>query len=100
MKQSQVIKEIAQEVGQPQTKVKSVIAALVSEIQNHLLNGEAVEMDGFGTLSTLLQEAKTTTVPGKEGLINIPAHYKVQFKINRRLKEEIKSLKKSRKTNA
>lgn len=94
MRQRQVIKDISDKLDKKQAEIKTIVDALIKEMQSYLLNDKPINIKGFGTLSKVKYKEKKAVIPGKEGVVNIPAAHKVQFKIDKTLKEEIQALKK------
>ena len=93
MRQYLLIKEVAEKLNQKQTKVKSVIGHLIDEINQHLLDGNEVEIMNFGKFSTFTSKERVVVIPGKNDLVKVPPYVKVHFKVSQNLKKEIQSLK-------
>ena len=90
MKQTELVKVVAEECEMPQTEVKKVINATLAAIQETLVDGDPVQFVGFGTFDIVKRAARKGRNPATNKEIQIPASKGVKFKVGATLKAAVK----------
>lgn len=81
-----LIAAIAKRTGEKKATVEHVFNAALTEIENALLIGDAVAINGFGTFETKRREARTGRNPRTGEPVEIAASTSVAFKPTKALK--------------
>lgn len=81
-----LIAAIAKRTGEKKATVEHVFNATLTEIENALLIGDAVAINGFGTFETKRREARTGRNPRTGEPVEIAASTSVAFKPAKALK--------------
>lgn len=86
---AELVKEIAEKSDMKKKEAETVLAAVLSSIQEELVNGNKVQLIGFGTFEVRHRAARKGRNPqtGKE--ITIPATEVPAFKPGKALKESV-----------
>jgi len=86
-------KELAMEVAKltdlDHANAYSATSAVITAIQNELVDGGTVGIAGFGTFSTSIRTARTGRNPQTGEALAIPARNAVKFKVGKALKESV-----------
>lgn len=85
-----LVAEIAKTSKVPQTTVKLVIETFVSELTGHLVKGDHVNVDGFGTFTVSERAARTGRNPHTGEEMQIPAQNVPAFKFGKNIKDAVK----------
>jgi DNA-binding protein HU-beta len=73
----------------PKTKVTSVVNHILDTITGHLVDGNEVNLSGFGIFKTAVSKARTATVPGTNKTVEVPAKTVAKFKASKALKNAV-----------
>lgn len=84
-----LIAAIAKRTGEKKATVEHVFNATLTEIENALLIGDAVAINGFGTFETKRREARTGRNPRTGEPVEIAASTSVAFKPAKALKDSL-----------
>ena len=84
-----LIAAIAKRTGEKKDTVEHVFNATLTEIENALLIGDAVAINGFGTFETKRREARTGRNPRTGEPVEIAASTSVAFKPAKALKDSL-----------
>ena len=74
-------------------QIQSVIDSFLEQIKNALINGNSIELRGFGTFEPKLKNEKKVArnlVTGE--VVTVKPHFAAAFKPGKELKEEMKKL--------
>lgn len=84
-----LIAAIAKRTGEKKATVEHVFNAALTEIENALLIGDAVAINGFGTFETKRRDARTGRNPRTGEPVEIAASTSVAFKPTKALKDAL-----------
>ena len=84
-----LVKELAEKTGPGQKDVKTVVDELLGSVQNHLKQGNKVQLTGFGTFEVRERSARTGVKPGTTEKMDFPASKVPAFKAGKALKSQI-----------
>ena len=89
MNKTELIASVAQSAGLTKKDTDRVISAAIDAITAALVNGEKVQISGFGTFETKEREARVGRNPHTKEAIEIPATRVPGFKASKALKDII-----------
>ena len=89
MNKTELIASVAQSAGLTKKDTDRVISAAIDAITAALVNGEKVQISGFGTVETKEREARVGRSPHTKEAIEIPATRVPGFKASKALKDII-----------
>ena len=89
MNKTELIASVAQSAGLTKKDTDRVISAAIDAITAALVNGEKVQISGFGTFETKEREARVGRNPHTKEAIEIPATRIPGFKASKALKDII-----------
>ena len=70
-------------------KVTSVVNHILDTITGHLVEGNEVNLSGFGIFTTAVSKARTAKVPGTDKTVDVPAKTVAKFKASKALKDAV-----------
>ncbi len=70
-------------------KVTSVVNHMLDTITMHLVNGNEVNLSGFGIFRTVVSSARKAKVPGTDRTVEVPAKTVAKFKASKALKDAV-----------
>lgn len=85
----ELAKTISQKIGITQKQASEFINVFVETIEEKLVEGEKVQLVGFGTFLTRKREKREGRKPGTGEKIEIPASIAPVFKAGKGLKEKV-----------
>ena len=89
MNKTELIALAAENTGLAKKDAERVINAALDAVTNSLMNGEKVQLSGFGTFETKDREARVGRNPHTKEAIDIPATRVPSFKASKALKDNI-----------
>ncbi len=89
MNRKDLVDKIAQEVDISKAKADVGLDAILSSIQDALINDGGVQLTGFGTFHAVKQAARIGRNPQNGKEIKIPAKTVAKFKVGKTLKEAV-----------
>lgn len=94
MNKSELITVVAEKSELKRAQAEKAVNAVFDAISSALVEGEKVQLIGFGTFELRARDERTATNPQKHGeKITIPAHTVPAFKASSSLKESVKDTK-------
>ena len=87
MNKTELIASVAQSAGLTKKDTDRVISAAIDAITAALVQGEKVQISGFGTFETKEREARVGRNPHTKEAIEIPATRVPGFKASKALKD-------------
>ncbi len=84
-----LVKEVAQELDLTQTETEVVVNTIIDKIREHLVNGDNVELYGFGKFEVVTRAARTAVNPATKETIQLSEAKRVKFKVSKPLKEAV-----------
>lgn len=87
----ELAKTISQKTGITQKQASQFINSFVETVEEKLVEGEKVQLVGFGTFMTRKREKREGRKPGTGEIIEIPASIAPVFKAGKSLKEKLNS---------
>jgi len=93
MTKADLVKKIASETGILRKDTAIVVDALLEAIKESIVNGEHIELRGFGTFGLKLRKPRTGRNPKTGEKIPVPERVVPTFKFTRGIKEEVVKLK-------
>ena len=89
MNKTELISVTAQNAGIARKDAERIINAAIDAITAALVNGEKVQLSGFGTFETKDREARIGRNPHTKEEIEIPATRVPSFKASKALKDNV-----------
>lgn len=89
MNKKELIEAVAEQADLPKSKAEQAVNAFLQATQNALVNGESVQLIGFGTFAVANRAARKGRNPQTGQEIEIPASRVPQFKAGAKLKESV-----------
>ncbi len=86
---AELAKSISQKTGVTQKQASEFISALVETIEEKLMEGDKVQLVGFGTFIARKRESREGRKPGTDEKIIIPARVVPVFKAGKVFKEKL-----------
>ena len=87
MNKSELIASVSQSAGLTKKDTERVINAAIDAITASLIQGEKVQLSGFGTFEVKAREARIGRNPHTKEAIDIPATSVPTFKASKALKD-------------
>ena len=79
MNRSQLVSAVAEKTGLKKKEADAAVAAVIASIEESLVDGEKVQLFGFGTFSVECREARQGRNPATGESIMIPASKQIKF---------------------
>ena len=89
MNKADLISAVAEKTGLSKKDSESAVAAVVDTITESLVQGEKVQLVGFGSFELKARAARTGRNPHTGKVINIPASKVPVFKAGKALKDTV-----------
>ena len=89
MNKTELIAAVAARTGMTKRDAEQVVAATLDTITATLVNGEKVQLAGFGSFEVKVREARVGRNPRTNEAIEIPASKTPAFKASKMLKEAV-----------
>ena len=89
MTKTEIVKSIQKNAGLTREQANKALEAVLNSVAEGLVNGEAVQIVGFGTFSVTERAARTGRNPATGEAIEIPASKIAHFKSGKGLKEKL-----------
>ena len=89
MNKTELIDAIAAGAGLSKADSKKALDATVEAIKNALVNGDKVQLIGFGTFEVRQRKARVGHNPSTQAEIKIPASKTPAFRVSKQLKEKV-----------
>ena len=90
MNKAELVSAVAEKTGSSKKDSEAIINALLTTIQEAMLNGDKVQLIGFGTFETRERKARQGRNPRKpDEVIDIPASKAPVFKAGKALKDAV-----------
>lgn len=84
-----IISKVAEKTGETKKDITTVVEAVLEEITNAIVEGETVDLAGFGKFEVSERAARTGINPATKEKIEIAASKNVKFKAAKALKESV-----------
>ena len=89
MNKTELIATVAQSTGISKKDVERVVSAALDSITDTLIQGEKVQLAGFGSFEVKAREARVGRNPRTKETIQIPATRLPAFKASKALKDTV-----------
>lgn len=89
MTKTEIVKSIQKNAGLTREQANKALEAVLNSVAEGLVNGETVQIVGFGTFSVTERAARTGRNPATGEAIEIPASKIAHFKSGKGLKEKL-----------
>lgn len=89
MNKSELVANIAEKSGLSKADSTRALDAFLESVEDALVNGEKVQLVGFGTFETRERAAREGRNPRTKETINIPASTVPVFKAGKEFKERV-----------
>jgi integration host factor beta subunit len=89
MTKAEIVEHIAQTTGLTKTDTSLVVEGMIETLKKALIDGETVEIRGFGTFRIKQRAARRARNPRTGDPVDIPAKYVPTFKPSRELKDAV-----------
>lgn len=90
MNKAELVAIVAENSGLTKKVSEKALAAIVAAIQNALVEGDKVQLIGFGTFEVRTRKARTGRNPRTKATIQIPECKNPAFKPGKALKDALK----------
>ncbi len=87
MTKADIVEHIAQHTGLTKTDTSLVVEGVIETLKNALIDGDTVEIRGFGTFKVRRRAARRARNPRTGEPVDIPEKYVPTFKPSRDLKD-------------
>lgn len=84
-----IISKVADQTGETKKDITTVVEAVLNEISNSIVEGDTVDLAGFGKFEASERAARTGINPATKEKIEIAASKSVKFKVAKALKEAV-----------
>ncbi len=84
-----IISKVADQTGETKKDITTVVEAVLNEISNSIVEGDTVDLAGFGKFEVSERAARTGINPATKEKIEIAASKSVKFKVAKALKEAV-----------
>ena len=85
----ELVDEIASQTGFTQVKTKVIVEGLIDAVTNSVIEGNNIELRGFGRFKNKQRKERRTRIPKTGELVNIPAKTRPVFEPSKELIEKI-----------
>ena len=85
----ELVDEIASQTGFTQVKTKVIVEGLIDAVTNAVIEGNNIELRGFGRFKNKQRKERRTRIPKTGELVNIPAKVRPVFEPSKDLIERI-----------
>jgi integration host factor beta subunit len=89
MTKAEIVEHIAQTTGLTKTDTSLVVEGMIETLKKALIEGDTVEIRGFGTFRIKQRAARRARNPRTGEPVDIPAKYVPTFKPSRELKDAV-----------
>lgn len=89
MTKSELVRELAQVLNMPAKRAKEIVDIIFEALNNALVNGERVEIRGFGSFSVKQFGPRTTRNPKTGEIMQIGVRRSVAFRPGKDLKDRV-----------
>ena len=89
MTKVELINQVAEKAGLSKKDAEKAVSAVVASISDALVNGETVQLVGFGTFEVRDRKAKEGINPLTKTKITVPAKKVPAFKAGKSLKDAV-----------
>ena len=90
MTKKELIDVVAEKTGTTKVSAKETVDTVFAAIAETLVNGETVDLSGFGKFTVKERAARKGVNPATKETIEIPASKVVSLKVAKALKESVK----------
>ena len=90
MTKKELIDVVAEKTGTTKVSAKETVDTVFAAIAETLVNGETVDLSGYGKFTVKERAARKGVNPATKETIEIPASKVVSFKVAKALKESVK----------
>lgn len=84
-----IISKVADQTGETKKDITTIVEAVLDEISKSIVEGETVDLAGFGKFEVSERAARTGINPSTKEKIEIAASKSVKFKVAKALKEAV-----------
>ena len=88
----ELVDEIASQTGFTQVKTKVIVEGLIDAVANAVIEGNNIELRGFGRFKNKQRKERRTRIPKTGELVNIPAKTRPVFEPSKELIEKINNV--------
>ena len=89
MNKTELVTNVAAKAGLKKKDAESAVNAFMEVVQQAMVEGDKVQLIGFGTFEVRERAARTGRNPSTEEIINIPASKSPVFKAGKALKDAV-----------
>lgn len=89
MNKTDIVNKLAEKTGMNQKVAKIVVDTITESIKKAIVNGERVEIRGFGSFSVRRYKSYKGRNPKNGEVVEVPAKKLPYFKVGKELKEAI-----------
>jgi DNA-binding protein HU-beta len=93
MNKTELVNALASGSGLTKTDVSKVLEAFTETVKDVLVDGDSINIPGFGVFATGLRAARTGRNPQTGAMIEIKASRVAKFKAGKLLKEAVQAVK-------
>ncbi len=84
-----IISKVSDQTGETKKDITTVVEAVLNEISNSIVEGDTVDLAGFGKFEVSERAARAGINPATKEKIEIAASKSVKFKVAKALKEAV-----------
>ncbi|MBU1534072.1 integration host factor subunit beta [Myxococcota bacterium] len=91
MKKSELIQKVAEQNNLPKTRVENIVNTIFSAMKDAILEGERIEIRGFGSFTIRKYDAYTGRNPRTGDPVDVGPKKLPYFKVGKELRELVNS---------
>ena len=92
MTKKEIVKQISEEVGLPQLKIKEIVQQTFTAIVETLLESGRIELRNFGVFEVKQRKARKARNPRTGDQVDVPPKNVVTFKPGKEMEERVRNL--------
>jgi integration host factor subunit beta len=89
----EIVKQISEEVGLPQLKIKEIVQQTFTAIVDTLLESGRIELRNFGVFEVKQRKARKARNPRTGDKVDVPPKNVVTFKPGKEMEEKVRNMK-------
>ena len=89
MTKANIVDKLSSENGLTRLETKAVINGFINTVKDALLNGERVDLRGFGSFTVKHRAARTARNPRTNQPVHVPSTYIPMFKPSRSFRKDV-----------
>lgn len=89
MIRSMLVSELAERLDIPERTCQRIVSTIVTTIEDALIDGNRIEIRGFGTFAVKYRPARRGRNPLSGKTVDVPPRYTVHFRAGKAMRETV-----------